>query len=94
VPRVAGRADVASATRRPWIDSNGWRFVRQPTGKFYYDLTEKEQGKPARPPPKPLPIKRTHPEDDPAGFDGGGPNAWRSCALCRPPSLPPLPTSA
>ncbi|HMV51607.1 MAG TPA: hypothetical protein PKD31_27950, partial [Blastocatellia bacterium] len=26
IPRLAGRADVASATRRPWIDSNGWRF--------------------------------------------------------------------
>lgn len=38
VPRVAGRADVASATRRPWIDANGWRFVRNPTGKFSYDL--------------------------------------------------------
>ena len=22
-PRIAGRADVASATRRPWIDANG-----------------------------------------------------------------------
>jgi hypothetical protein len=37
-PRVAGRADVASATRRPWIDANGWRFLRNPAGKFYYDL--------------------------------------------------------
>jgi hypothetical protein len=37
-PRVAGRADVASPTRRPWIDANGWRFVRHPAGKFYYDL--------------------------------------------------------
>jgi hypothetical protein len=47
VPRVAGRADVASATRRPWIDNNGWRFVRNPSGKFYYDLTEKAVGKAA-----------------------------------------------
>src|SRR5262245_58086053 len=39
-PRVTGRADVASATRRPWIDANGWRFVRNPTGKFYYDLPQ------------------------------------------------------
>jgi hypothetical protein len=38
VPRIAGRADVASATRRPWIDANGWRFARHPAGKFYYDL--------------------------------------------------------
>jgi hypothetical protein len=37
-PRVAGRANVASATRRPWIDANGWRFVRNPAGRFYYDL--------------------------------------------------------
>ena len=44
VPRVAGRANVASATRRPWIDSNGWRFVRRPAGKFYYDLAEKGAG--------------------------------------------------
>lgn len=47
VPRTAGRADVASATRRPWIDSNGWRFVRKPAGKFYYDLTEKGAGRAA-----------------------------------------------
>lgn len=38
VPRIAGRADVASATRRPWIDASGWRIVRNPAGKFYYDL--------------------------------------------------------
>lgn len=38
VPRIAGRANVASATRRPWIDSNGWRFARNPSGKFFYDL--------------------------------------------------------
>jgi len=47
VPRTAGRADVASATRRPWIDANGWRFVRKPAGKFYYDLTEKGAGRAA-----------------------------------------------
>jgi hypothetical protein len=29
-PGIVGRVDVASATRRPWIDANGWRFVRQP----------------------------------------------------------------
>src|SRR5262249_3077535 len=32
-PRIAGRANVASATRRPWIDANGWQFVRNPAGK-------------------------------------------------------------
>ena len=39
-PRIAGRANVASATRRPWIDANGWRFVRNPSGRFYYDLPQ------------------------------------------------------
>src|SRR4030095_16480782 len=38
VPRIAGRVDVASATRRPWIDLNGWRFVRSPSGKFLYEI--------------------------------------------------------
>lgn len=38
VPRLRGRAEVASATTRPWIDANGWRFLRSPHGKFYYDL--------------------------------------------------------
>jgi hypothetical protein len=39
-PRVAGRANVAAATQRPWIDSNGWRFARESAGKFYYDLPQ------------------------------------------------------
>ncbi len=39
-PKLAGRgANVASATRRPWIDANGWRMLRNPAGKFFYDLT-------------------------------------------------------
>lgn len=37
VPRLAGRGNVASATRRPWIDANGWVFTKYPTGKFIYD---------------------------------------------------------
>ncbi len=36
-PKLAGRANVASATRRPWIDANGWRITRNPAGKFYYE---------------------------------------------------------
>ncbi|MBI1760368.1 MAG: hypothetical protein HYR56_02935 [Acidobacteria bacterium] len=39
VPKLAGRAaNVASATRRPWIDANGWRIGRNPAGKFYYEV--------------------------------------------------------
>ena len=29
-PGIAARGDWASATRRPWIDANGWRYLRQP----------------------------------------------------------------
>jgi len=38
VPGVAGRADVASATNRPWVDANGWRFLRSPAGRFRCDV--------------------------------------------------------
>lgn len=36
-PRVTFRRNVASATRAPWVDSNGWRYLRQPDGHFYCD---------------------------------------------------------
>lgn len=45
VPKIAGRANVASATTRPWLDSNGWRYARKPTGKFYYDLSQNARGR-------------------------------------------------
>ncbi|MCI0662741.1 MAG: hypothetical protein L0220_16870 [Acidobacteria bacterium] len=38
VPGIVRRANVAGATSRPWIDSNGWRFIRNPAGKFFYEL--------------------------------------------------------
>jgi hypothetical protein len=34
-PRVTFRGNMASATRAPWVDSNGWRYLRQPDGHFY-----------------------------------------------------------
>ena len=37
VPKLAGRGNVASATRRPWIDANGWMFTRHPREQFIYD---------------------------------------------------------
>ena len=38
-PGVERRAaNVASATRSPWLDANGWLFLRRPSGEFYYDL--------------------------------------------------------
>jgi hypothetical protein len=38
VPGIVRRANVASPTGRPWIDANGWRFLRKSVGKFYYEL--------------------------------------------------------
>jgi hypothetical protein len=37
-PGVALQIDEASASRKPWVSSNGWKFVRQPKAKFYYDV--------------------------------------------------------
>jgi hypothetical protein len=37
-PGIRARADRASATRSPWVFTNGWRFLRDPAGKFVYDL--------------------------------------------------------
>jgi hypothetical protein len=36
-PSVTFRSRVASATRAPWVNSNGWRFLREPNGHFYYE---------------------------------------------------------
>jgi hypothetical protein len=36
-PAVNYRPDQASASTAPWVDSNGWRFLRDPGGRFYYD---------------------------------------------------------
>lgn len=39
VPGVAPRAGVASPTRSPWINANGWRFLRaHGGGKYAYDV--------------------------------------------------------
>jgi len=40
-PTVNFRTSNASATREPWVDSNGWRFLRQPGGRFHYDVPGK-----------------------------------------------------
>jgi hypothetical protein len=36
-PGVQYRVNQASATRSPWIDTNGWRYLRNPLGRYYYD---------------------------------------------------------
>lgn len=38
VPGIVARAGLASPTRSPWINANGWRFMRRPAAKFRYDL--------------------------------------------------------
>ncbi|HVF28952.1 MAG TPA: hypothetical protein VM943_11970, partial [Pyrinomonadaceae bacterium] len=41
-PGIAARANVASPTRAPWINANGWRFMRDllrnEADKYHYDL--------------------------------------------------------
>ena len=41
-PTVNYRMNVASATSAPWLVANGWRFIRRPQGRFYYDVTGKQ----------------------------------------------------
>src|SRR5439155_27244710 len=36
---VKYRMEQASASRAPWLVSNGWRFLRWRDGHFYYDVT-------------------------------------------------------
>jgi len=38
IPGITARANLASPTRIPWIVANGWRFTRNPGGKYVYDL--------------------------------------------------------
>jgi hypothetical protein len=37
-PGIQRKYNVASPTRAPWIDANGWRFLRAPTGQYLYDI--------------------------------------------------------
>ncbi|MFL6463077.1 MAG: hypothetical protein ACJ73N_01525 [Bryobacteraceae bacterium] len=36
-PSLTFNAQVSSATRAPWVNQNGWRFLRQPQGSYVYD---------------------------------------------------------
>ncbi len=38
-PGVQMREDEASATRSPWVDSNGGQFIRTPNRQFYYRVS-------------------------------------------------------
>ena len=44
IPGIQRKVNVASPTRSPWVDANGWRLLRQPTGQYLYDLTAGRAG--------------------------------------------------
>ena len=37
-PRWSTASNEATASRSPWIDSNGWRMLRAPASRYYYDV--------------------------------------------------------
>lgn len=37
-PGLRSRAEVASATGRPWIEASGWRFLREGGGRYVCDV--------------------------------------------------------
>ncbi len=37
-PGITFHMDQSSASRVPWVTSNGWQFLRRPNGRFYYDV--------------------------------------------------------
>ncbi len=37
-PGLRSRAEVASATVRPWVNANGWRFLRKPGDRYWGDV--------------------------------------------------------
>lgn len=41
-PTVNYRMNEASATNAPWLMHNGWRFLRRPQSRFYYEVTGKQ----------------------------------------------------
>jgi hypothetical protein len=36
-PGIAHQTNLVSATRSPWLDANGWRFLRRPAGRYKYE---------------------------------------------------------
>lgn len=37
-PSVGYRYDEAAASSTPWVNSNGWKYLRNPKGSFYYEI--------------------------------------------------------
>jgi hypothetical protein len=40
-PGVQYRVNVASASRRPWVDANGWRMERAPDRTYFYEVSDR-----------------------------------------------------
>ena len=38
VPGITAKAELLSATRTPWVDANGWRFIRDPAAEYAYEV--------------------------------------------------------
>ncbi len=36
-PGVRMRVNTSSATRSPWVESNGWQLIREPQRRYYYE---------------------------------------------------------
>jgi hypothetical protein len=36
-PGIAHQINLVSATRSPWLDANGWRFLRRPASRYKYE---------------------------------------------------------
>jgi hypothetical protein len=43
-PTVNYRPDVASASRAPWLDANGWKILRRPADRYFYDVSGRQAG--------------------------------------------------
>ncbi|MBV8819265.1 MAG: hypothetical protein JO022_12965 [Acidobacteriaceae bacterium] len=41
-PGVQYRENEATSSRSPWLDANGWRFVRNPKNRFLYEVKGRE----------------------------------------------------
>lgn len=41
-PNVNYRMNEASATTAPWIVANGWKMIRRPQGRYYYDVPARQ----------------------------------------------------
>ncbi len=91
-PGIVPRPGVASPTRSPWVNANGWRFMRPGDGKFVYDVPA---GKARAGRRRSLRLRRRRRLE----VDAGRPRARSGrmfaffASICRPLACPTSPTS-